>query len=235
MTALPASCNRVAVGCGAGNSGSSGANTQPCASPKGPERVAGLTLLAVGVYSAKNATAVAGRYIEARLGKPSLVRETSRITVLEALRLPIQATVHRFMLVLASNQPEQLDWAISDRVDAIVSFDLLRQEERERLVRMYLDKYVLTPATEGKRCLKLAQFDYGRKCSEIAQLTEGMSGREIEQLALSWQAMAYASEDRVLSEAMVDACVQYAVQQHQQKMCWLKAEGPGQEDECPKS
>ncbi|NWH40147.1 ATD3A protein, partial [Chloropsis hardwickii] len=52
--------------------------------------VAGLTLLAVGVYSAKNATAVAGRYIEARLGKPSLVRETSRITVLEALKHPIK-------------------------------------------------------------------------------------------------------------------------------------------------
>lgn len=30
--------------------------------------VAGLTLLALGVYSAKNATSVAGRYIEARLG-----------------------------------------------------------------------------------------------------------------------------------------------------------------------
>lgn len=55
-----------------------------------PSQVAGLTLLAVGVYSAKNATAVAGRYVEARLGKPSLVRETSRVTVLEALRHPIQ-------------------------------------------------------------------------------------------------------------------------------------------------
>lgn len=57
-----------------------------------PLQVAGLTLLAVGIYSAKNATSVAGRYIEARLGKPSLVRETSRITVLEALRHPIQVT-----------------------------------------------------------------------------------------------------------------------------------------------
>ncbi|XP_041129595.1 ATPase family AAA domain containing 3 isoform X1 [Polyodon spathula] len=52
--------------------------------------VAGLTLLAVGVYSARNATAVAGRYIEARLGKPSLVRETSRITVGEAIKHPIK-------------------------------------------------------------------------------------------------------------------------------------------------
>uniref|UniRef100_A0A673C7G8 ATPase family AAA domain-containing protein 3-A-like n=1 Tax=Sphaeramia orbicularis TaxID=375764 RepID=A0A673C7G8_9TELE len=50
--------------------------------------VAGLTLLAVGVYSARNATGVAGRYIEARLGKPSLVRETSRFTVGEAIKHP---------------------------------------------------------------------------------------------------------------------------------------------------
>ncbi|XP_012662802.1 ATPase family AAA domain-containing protein 3 isoform X1 [Otolemur garnettii] len=374
--------------------------------------VAGLTLLAVGVYSAKNATAVTGRYIEARLGKPSLVRETSRFTVLEALRHPIQvsrrllsrpqdalegvvlspslearvrdiaiatrntkrnkslyrnilmygppgtgktlfakklalhsgmdyaimtggdvapmgrdgvtamhkvfdwastsrrglllfvdeadaflrrratekisedlratlnAFLHRtgqhssklglsnlqptpqggpwptgqpvgqqvaissdaslllavaaaatcssfgFMLVLASNQPEQFDWAVNDRIDEMVSFSLPGQAERERLVRMYFDKYVLKPATEGQQRLKLAQFDYGRKCSEIAQLTEGMSGREIAQLAVAWQAMAYASEDGVLTEAMMDARVQDALQQHQQKMQWLEIAGP---------
>nr|XP_021137598.1 ATPase family AAA domain-containing protein 3A [Columba livia] len=361
--------------------------------------VAGLTLLAVGVYSAKNATAVAGRYIEARLGKPSLVRETSRITVLEALKHPIKVgkrltskaqdalegvvlspqlearvrdiaiatrntkknkslyrnilmygppgtgktlfakklAVHsgmdyaimtggdvapmgregvtamhklfdwantsrrglllfvdeadaflrkratekisedlsnpqaqqwlipsflgrdessilamavlsvqtgssififmgfsvfpllfhtsRFMLVLASNQPEQFDWAINDRIDEMVNFDLPQLEERERLVRMYFDKHILQPATEGKQRLKLAQFDYGQKCSEIARLTEGMSGREISQLAVAWQAAAYASEDGVLTEAMIDARVADAVRQHKQKMEWLKAEG----------
>lgn len=66
--------------------------------------MAGLTLLAVGVYSAKNATSVAGRYIEARLGKPSLVRETSRVTVLEALRHPLQVTV---ALAVARDQSSQ--------------------------------------------------------------------------------------------------------------------------------
>lgn len=57
-------------------------------------QVAGLTLLAAGVYSARNATAVAGRYIESRLGKPSLVRETSRLTVAEAIKHPIKVKVH---------------------------------------------------------------------------------------------------------------------------------------------
>ncbi|XP_035236669.1 ATPase family AAA domain-containing protein 3-like isoform X2 [Anguilla anguilla] len=325
---------------------------------------AGLTLLAVGVYSARNATAVAGRYIEARLGKPSLVRETSRITVGEAIKHPVKVTKrvmskpedalegvvlsppleervrdiaiatrntrknrglyrnilmygppgtgktlfakklashsgmdyaimtggdvapmgrdgvtamhkvfdwastsrrgvllfvdeadaflrkratekisedlratlnaflyrtgeqsNKFMLVLASNQPEQFDWAINDRIDEIVNFALPGPEERERLVRLYFDRYVLGPATGGRQRLKLAKFDYGEKCSEIAQRVEGMSGREISKLGVAWQAAAYSSEDGVLTEAMIDARVVDAVQQHLQKMDWLQREG----------
>uniref|UniRef100_A0A4W6BXF5 ATPase family AAA domain containing 3A n=1 Tax=Lates calcarifer TaxID=8187 RepID=A0A4W6BXF5_LATCA len=325
--------------------------------------VAGLTLLAAGVYSARNATAVAGRYIEARLGKPSLVRETSRLTVAEAVKHPIKtakclrsrpedalegvvlspaleervrdiaiatcntkqnkglyrnilmygppgtgktlfakklalhsgmdyaimtggdvapmgrdgvtamhkvfdwastsrrglllfvdeadaflrkratekisedlrATLNaflyrtgeqsnKFMLVLASNQPEQFDWAINDRIDEIVNFALPGLEERERLVRLYFDKFVLGPATTGRQRLKLAQFDYGQKCSDIAKQAEGMSGREISKLGVAWQAAAYSSEDGVLTEAMLDSRVDDAIKQHAQKMNWLLME-----------
>lgn len=325
--------------------------------------VAGLTLLAAGVYSARSATAVAGRYVEARLGKPSLVRETSRITVVEAIKHPIKTTKrlrsrpqdalegvvlsaslearvrdvaiatrntrqnkglyrnilmygppgtgktlfakklalhsgmdyaimtggdvaplgrdgvtamhkvfdwastsrrgvllfvdeadaflrkrstekisedlratlnaflyrtgeqsNKFMLVLASNQPEQFDWAINDRIDEIVNFALPGLDERERLVRMYFDKFVLGPATTGRQRLKLTQFDYGQKCSDIAKRAEGMSGREISKLGVAWQAAAYSSEDGVLTEAMIDARVDDAVKQHAQKMDWLLME-----------
>uniref|UniRef100_A0A8I6AD85 ATPase family AAA domain-containing protein 3A n=1 Tax=Rattus norvegicus TaxID=10116 RepID=A0A8I6AD85_RAT len=165
-------------------------------------------------------------------------RATEKIS--EDLRATLNAFLHRtgqhsnkFMLVLASNQPEQFDWAINDRIDEMVCFALPQREERERLVRMYFDKYVLKPATEGKQRLKVAQFDYGKKCSEVAQLTAGMSGREIAQLAVAWQAMAYSSEDGVLTEAMMDARVQDAVQQHQQKMQWLKVERPDSEASKP--
>lgn len=47
--------------------------------------------------------------------------------------------------------------------------------------------------------------------------------------SLFYQAMAYSSEDGVLTEAMMDARVQDAVQQHQQKMQWLKVERPDSE------
>ncbi|KAL3861831.1 hypothetical protein ACJMK2_007845 [Sinanodonta woodiana] len=320
---------------------------------------AGLTLLAVGIYGAKYGTGVAARYAEARLGKPSLVRETSRLTVLQALRHPVKtvkrvtakaedalegiilkpeleerlrdvaiATRHtkknkgyyrnlllygppgtgktmfakslakhsgmdyaimtggdvapmgkegvsamhkvfdwaqtsrrgvllfvdeadaflrkrsqevisedmratlnaflyrtgeqsnKFMLVLASNQPEQFDWAINDRLDEMVEFDVPTLEERERMVRRYFDLYVLKPATEGKRRLKVDKFDYSSKCSEIAAKTDGLSGREISKLGVAWQASAYASENGVLTEKMIDEYVNSTVKQHQKKVQW---------------
>lgn len=42
--------------------------------------------------------------------------------------------VFRFMMVLASNTPEQFDWAVNDRLDEMVEFMLPGLEERERLV-----------------------------------------------------------------------------------------------------
>ena len=52
---------------------------------------AGLSLLALGVYTAKRATGVAAGYVEARLGKPSLVRDTSRFSAFEFAKHPIQS------------------------------------------------------------------------------------------------------------------------------------------------
>jgi len=39
-----------------------------------------VTAVAIGIYAAKTTTGVAGRFVESRLGKPSLIRETSRRT-----------------------------------------------------------------------------------------------------------------------------------------------------------
>jgi len=46
----------------------------------------------VGIYSAKFGTGVAARYIENRLGKPSLIRETSRLNFFDSVKHPINVS-----------------------------------------------------------------------------------------------------------------------------------------------
>ena len=56
-------------------------------------QAATLTLVAAGIYSAKVGTGIAGKFIQARLGKPSLIRETSRLSFLQTLRHPLQVMI----------------------------------------------------------------------------------------------------------------------------------------------
>ncbi len=52
--------------------------------------VGAATLLAGGVYAAKFGMGTTARFIEARIGKPSLVRETSRFNTVDLIRSPWQ-------------------------------------------------------------------------------------------------------------------------------------------------
>lgn len=101
-------------------------------------------------------------------------------------------------------------------------------DERERLVRLYFDKYVLQAAVEGTatkgRKLKLEDMDFSALCSEIAAKTEGMSGREIAKLSVAWQAAGYASESGVLTRDMIMERVDDAVRNHRQKVQWMSEE-----------
>lgn len=65
-----------------------------------------------------------------------------------------------------------------------------RKDERERLVRLYFDRFILEVADKRGSRLKLGEFDYSTVCSEIATVCDGMSGREIAKLASAWQVSA---------------------------------------------
>lgn len=58
-----------------------------------------ITAVAFGIYTARVSTVVAGRYIEARLGKPSLVRETTKKNILQMIRSPLQTAQLAFKSV----------------------------------------------------------------------------------------------------------------------------------------
>ena len=51
-----------------------------------------ITGIAVGVYAARTSIGITGRFVEARLGKPTLVRETSRLSVGQFARDPISSS-----------------------------------------------------------------------------------------------------------------------------------------------
>jgi ATPase family AAA domain-containing protein 3A/B len=48
-----------------------------------------ITAIAVGWFTARTSISIAGRAIEARLGKPSLIRETSRVTLSQWIKQPV--------------------------------------------------------------------------------------------------------------------------------------------------
>lgn len=88
----------------------------------------------------------------------AFLRKRSSEHISEDLRSALNAFLYRtseqnpkFMLLLASNTPEQFDYAINDRLDEMVEFIMPGLDERERLIRLYFDKFVLQPAAEGKK------------------------------------------------------------------------------------
>ena len=55
-----------------------------------------ITGVAIGVYTARTSIGIAGRFVESRLGKPSLVRETSRFTASQFTRNPWETAKRTF-------------------------------------------------------------------------------------------------------------------------------------------
>ena len=60
-----------------------------------------LSAVAAGIYTTKTGAGVAGRFIEARLGKPSLVRETSRLSATALVKNPITSSKRLFGIGVA--------------------------------------------------------------------------------------------------------------------------------------
>lgn len=91
----------------------------------------------------------------------------------------------------------------------------------------YFKEYVVDLVSSGSRKQRLKisnEFDWIKKMQQLAKKTEGLSGRELSKLVFGWQASAYASEDGVLTEEIIDRNTAEALRQHAQKMNWLKLE-----------
>jgi ATPase family AAA domain-containing protein 3A/B len=82
----------------------------------------------------------------------------------------------KFMLVIATNRPGDLDSAILDRIDERIEFPLPHVGERLRLANMYFERFVLV---NGKDEIPEEQL------KQTAKQTKGFSGREMSKLMMA--------------------------------------------------
>ncbi|KAI3457870.1 hypothetical protein Pfo_014533 [Paulownia fortunei] len=168
--------------------------------------------------------------------------ERNKTYMSEAQRSALNALLFRtgdqskdIVLALATNRPGDLDSAVADRIDEVLEFPLPGEDERFKLLKLYLNKYI-AEAGARKPGLFSHLFQKQQKKIEIKGLnddiikeaaarTEGFSGREIAKLMASVQAAVYGSEDCVLDPNLFREVVDYKVAEHQQRKKLAATEG----------
>ncbi|GFY83943.1 P-loop containing nucleoside triphosphate hydrolases superfamily protein [Actinidia rufa] len=161
--------------------------------------------------------------------------ERNKTYMSEAQRSALNALLFRtgdqskdIVLALATNRPGDLDSAVADRIDEVLEFPLPGEDERFKLLKLYLDKYI---AQAGARKPGLFSHLFQKQQQKIeikgltddilreaAAKTEGFSGREIAKLMASVQAAVYGSENCLLDPNLFREVVDYKVAEHQQRI-----------------
>jgi len=153
----------------------------------------------------------------------------------EDLRNSLNAFLYRtgtetknFMIVFATNEPDQLDWAVNDRTDELVHFALPGTAERQKMLELYFEKYIVNGHQQGSSLFggpsKIVIGDDFDDFASIAQKTEGFSGREISKLAIAWQAAAYGSPDCTITKDLVNQVLNNRLEQHIKRSQWSAEE-----------
>ncbi len=164
----------------------------------------------------------------------------------ENLRNAINAFLYRtgsqsdkFMLIMASNTPEQLDEAILDRTDELVLFEKPRQQERIDMIYHYLLLYCNPPKTlyekmrflwkhpkslvTGKKLIGMQGVDHS-VIERIAKKAEGFSGREIVKMVVAWHDAAFALENPILTPEIMEKILDRLREMHNTKQGWGEKE-----------
>ncbi|KAK6926160.1 ATPase family AAA domain-containing protein 3, N-terminal [Dillenia turbinata] len=160
--------------------------------------------------------------------------ERNKTYMSEAQRSALNALLFRtgdqskdIVLALATNRPGDLDSAVADRIDEVLEFPLPGEDERFKLLKLYLNRYI-AQAGSRKPGIFSSLFQKQQQKIEIRGLsddvireaaakTDGFSGREIAKLMASVQAAVYGSENCVLDSTLFREVVDYKVAEHQQR------------------
>eukprot|EP00892_Ulva_mutabilis_P006304 jgi/Ulvmu1/4045/UM019_0022.1 len=156
----------------------------------------------------------------------------------EALRSAINAMLYRtgdqsrdYMVILATNRPEDLDPAVLDRVDEQLEVALPTVDLREQIVQLYFTRYLtnsdqavasLGMMTRMRRMfggskadkIDVSGVDQVKLVKEAAQKTAGFSGRELAKLMASVQAAVYGTPDAKLTDSIFRMVLDMKLKQH---------------------
>ncbi|XP_052198609.1 uncharacterized protein LOC127805842 [Diospyros lotus] len=160
--------------------------------------------------------------------------ERNKTYMSEAQRSALNALLFRtgdqskdIVLALATNRPGDLDSAVADRIDEVLEFPLPGEDERFKLLKLYLDKYIAQAGTRKSGVFSHLFHKQPQKIEiegltddllrEAAAKTEGFSGREIAKLMASVQAAVYGSKNCVLDPTLFCEVIDYKVAEHQQR------------------
>ncbi|KAL8168265.1 hypothetical protein V2J09_009764 [Rumex salicifolius] len=162
--------------------------------------------------------------------------ERNSMYMSEAQRSALNALLFRtgdqskdIVLVLATNRPGDLDSAVTDRIDEVLEFPLPGEEERFKLLKLYLNKYLCQDNNNGdttkwglflkKKPQKITVKDLSDDViREAAKRIQGFSGREIAKLVAGVQAAVYGRPDCVLDTEIFKEIVDYKVAEHHQRL-----------------
>ncbi|KAK9093929.1 hypothetical protein Scep_025398 [Stephania cephalantha] len=168
--------------------------------------------------------------------------ERNKTYMSEAQRSALNALLFRtgdqskdIVLALATNRPGDLDSAVADRIDEVLEFPLPGEDERFKLLKLYLDKYIAKTGEKKSGWLTSLFRRQPQKIEikglsddvirEAAAKTDGFSGREIAKLMASVQAAVYGSKDCELDANLFREVVDYKVAEHQQRRKLAGLEG----------
>lgn len=152
-----------------------------------------------------------------------------RIALVDAFLSRTNSSSEKYMLILATNHPEDLDPAVLSRVDQKIEIPLPGLEQREAMLKLYLDKYIKNGTFKininGKskeQTMSLADDINQELNKKLAQKIDGFSGRDIEKMVTELKVSTISSGKNVAQADNFIKIVDDSVAQHNKCSAWAQ-------------
>ncbi|BAM40908.1 uncharacterized protein TOT_030000169 [Theileria orientalis strain Shintoku] len=116
----------------------------------------------------------------------------------------------KFCLILATNEKEILDRAVIDRIDEQFNFDLPEESERLRMIKLFMQQFVINPLKRSK--VQIDELINDSYFEQLAKRTQNLSGRQISKLCISLQSAIYGSGATKLTLDLANTVIEWQLQ-----------------------